>query len=283
MKWSKTLTSVQRLLRSIDGWRKRTFQYFADRSESCPLHAFWVHWDRGKVSLFVFESRLMRKFTLSLMALICLIPAAGFCQEETTPTPAATEQVPSAAEDTPADSGEPESAFSTDEKKSDVAKKAKELEAEVEAKVGELAEKIDQNESAKKAAEGVLGPIYKLAESLNFSSFHWLAFGLMSAGVVSFALQLVLGKLVVLFKGSINLREIISDAIGFVISTVGLVLTTQAAAENSTFTHSPAAVLSSAACGVVLGFMLYRWGQMQEVNAVAGQRAVQPIKSQSKG
>ena len=179
-------------------------------------------------------------------------------------------------------SGEPVAASSGDEKKPDVAEKAKELEAEVEAKVGELAEKIDQNESAKEAAEGVLGPIYKLAESLNFSSFHWLAFGLMSAGVVSFALQLVLGKLVVLFKGSINLREIISDAIGFVISTVGLVLTTQAAAENSTFTHSPAAVLSSAACGVVLGVMLYRWGQIQEVNAVAGQRVGQPSRNQSK-
>ena len=213
----------------------------------------------------------MKKFTLLLLAVVCLIPATGLCQEESTPASAATEA-------TPTESGESDAAPSSDEKKPDVAEKAKELGAEVEAKVDELAEKIDQNESAKEASEGLLGPIYKLAESLNFSSFHWLAFGLMSAGVVSFALQLVLGKLVVLFRGSINLREIISDAIGLVISTVGLVLTTQAAAENSTFTHSPAAVLSSAACGVVLGFMLYRWGQMQEVNAVAGQ----PSKSQSK-
>lgn len=228
----------------------------------------------------------MKKFTLSLMAVVCLVPAAGLCQEETTPEPAATEQVPSATEQTPAEVTPTENAESDtvpgSDEKPDVAEKAKELGAEVEAKVDELAEKIDQNESAKEAAEGVLGPIYKLAESLNFSSFHWLAFGLMTAGVVSFALQLVLGKLVVLFKGSINLREIISDAIGFVISTVGLVLTTQAAAENSTFTHSPAAVLSSAACGVVLGFMLYRWGQMQEVNAVTGQRVGQPSKNQSK-
>ncbi len=228
----------------------------------------------------------MRKFTLSLMAVVCLIPAAGLCQEESTSAPAATEQVPSATEQTPAEVTPAETAESDtvpgSDEKPDVAEKAKELGAEVEAKVDELAEKIDQNESAKEASEGLLGPIYKLAESLNFSSFHWLAFGLMSAGVVSFALQLVLGKLVVLFRGSINLREIISDAIGFVISTVGLVLTTQAAAENSTFTHSPAAVLSSAACGVVLGFMLYRWGQMQEVNAVAGQRAGQSPKSQIK-
>lgn len=154
----------------------------------------------------------------------------------------------------------------------DLAGKARELAAEAQTKVGEIAEKVDQNESAKKAAEGILGPIYKLAESLNFAAFHWMAFGLMAAGVVSFALQLVLGKLVVLFKGSINLREILSDAIGFIISVLGLVLTTQAAAENSTFTHSPAAVLSAAALGVVVGFMMYRWGQAQEVNAVTGSR-----------
>lgn len=224
----------------------------------------------------------MKKFTLSLMVVVCLIPAAGLCQEETTPTPAATEQIPGATESTPTETGESVPASGSDEKKPTLTETTKVVEEAVEAKVGELAEKIDQNESAKKASEGLLGPIYKLAESLNFSSFHWLAFGLMSAGVVSFALQLVLGKLVVLFKGSINLREIISDAIGFVISTVGLVLTTQAAAENSTFTHSPAAVLSSAACGVVLGFMLYRWGQMQEVNAVAGQRAAKVSKDQGK-
>jgi hypothetical protein len=216
------------------------------------------------------------------MAVVCLIPAAGVCQEEATPAPAVAEQVPIAAETTPTETGEPVAASSGDEKKPTLTDTTKVVEEAVEAKVDELAEKIDQNESAKKASESLLGPIYKLAESLNFSSFHWLAFGLMSAGVVSFALQLVLGKLVVLFKGSINLREIISDAIGFVISTVGLVLTTQAAAENSTFTHSPAAVLSSAACGVVLGFMLYRWGQMQEVNAVAGQRVGQASKNHGK-
>lgn len=235
-----------------------------------------------QVLIFVLESRQMKKFTLSLMAVVCLIPAAGFCQDETTPVPAATEQVPSATETTPTEAGEPDAASSSDEPKPTLTDTSKVVEEAVEAKVGELAEKIDQNESAKKASDGLLGPIYKLAESLNFSSFHWLAFGLMSAGVISFALQLVLGKLVVLFKGSINLREIFSDAIGFVISTVGLVLTTQAAAENSTFTHSPAAVLSSAVCGIVLGFTLYRWGQMQEVNAVAGQRAAQLPKNQIK-
>ena len=165
---------------------------------------------------------------------------------------------------------------STETTASDVKDKAKELAAKTESTVDDIAGSIDQNETAKKAAEGLLGPIYTLAEKLSFSSFHWLAFGLMSAGVVSFALQLVLGKLVVLFKGSINVREILSDTIGLIISLVGLVLTTQAAAENSDFTHSPAAVLSAAVFGAVVGIVLYRWGQSQEVSAVAGQRGTIP-------
>ena len=189
---------------------------------------------------------------------------------------------PPAADDSAVTTEKSATALSKDEPSStettafDVKDKAKELAAKTESTVDDIAGSIDQNETAKKAAEGLLGPIYTLAEKLSFSSFHWLAFGLMSAGVVSFALQLVLGKLVVLFKGSINVREILSDAIGLIISLVGLVLTTQAAAENSTFTHSPAAVLSAAALGAVLGIMLYRWGQAQEVSAVAGQRATIP-------
>jgi hypothetical protein len=115
------------------------------------LHAFWVQGDRGKVLIFVLESRLMKKFTLSLLAVVCLVPAAGLCQEESTPASAATEQVPSAAGTTPTETTESDTTPGSDEKKPDVAEKAKELGAEVEAKVDELAVKIDQNESAKKA------------------------------------------------------------------------------------------------------------------------------------
>ena len=212
----------------------------------------------------------MKTPLLSLAALLLLSPSFALSQEETNAAAAqATEPAVSS------ESATLDSPAANDAAKPDVANKAKELAAETQARVEEIADKVDQNEAAKKAADGVLGPIYNLAESLNFSAFHWLAFGLMATGVVSFALQLVLGKLAVLLKGSINLREILSDAIGFVISTLGLVLTTQAAAENSTFTHSPAAVLSATAFGVVFGFILYRWGQAQEVNAVAGQRAGQ--------
>lgn len=158
----------------------------------------------------------------------------------------------------------------TDNKVEELKSKAQDLASEAEAKAEEIAEKVNQDERAQKAAAGLLGKIYLLAESLNFSSFHWLAFALMASGVVSFALQLVLGKLALLFHASLNIKEICSDAVGLVISTVGLVLTTQAAAENSEFTHSPAAVLSAAFAGVALGFTLYRWGQHQELNAVKG-------------
>lgn len=152
---------------------------------------------------------------------------------------------------------------------------ARELTNDATEKVGEVAKTIDQNETAREAAAGILQPIYLMAESLAFPAFHWVAFSLMAAGVVSYALQLVLGKLVVLFNGSLNLREILSDAISLAISAIGLVLTTQAAAENSSFTQSPAAVLSASLAGIVLGFSMYRWGQAQEVRAVHGQRVQQ--------
>lgn len=189
--------------------------------------------------------------------------------------------LPAFAQETPADpvdsaaksetSAPPSAGDSAPESKVDeITSKARDLADKAEAKAQEIAQKVDQDERAQKAAEGLLGKIYLLAESLNFSSFHWVAFALMATGVVSFALQLVLGKLVLLFHGSLNIKEICSDAVGLVISVVGLVLTTQAAAENSEFTHSPAAVLSAAIVGVVVGFTLYRWGQHQEISAVKG-------------
>lgn len=209
----------------------------------------------------------MKTLLLSITAALFLTSASGFAQEDSAAVPA---DAPAATID---DSTAQPDAQPTTAPETEIADKAKELASETQAKVEEIAEQVDQNPMAQKAAEGVLGPIYKLAESLNFSAFHWLAFGLMSAGVVSFALQLVLGKLALLFRGSLNLKEIFSDAVGFVISTVGLVLTTQAAAENSDFTHSAAAVLSSAAFGVVLGLVMYRWAHSQEVNALTGHRS----------
>ena len=139
-----------------------------------------------------------------------------------------------------------------------------------------LAKSLDKDPRAKTAAAGVLQPIYVVAENLAFPAFHWLAFALMTAGVVSYALQLVLGKLVVLMRMGFSLGEIISDAFGLAISVIGLVLTTQAAAENSTFTHSAAAVLSSTVAGVLVGLVFYWWGQSQELQAAAGRSQPQP-------
>lgn len=144
---------------------------------------------------------------------------------------------------------------------------------EAREKVTELAHDVDQDVRAQEASAGILQPIYRLAEAIAFPAFHWVAFALMATGVVSYALQIVLGKLAVLLRGSISVKEILSDALGLVISLTGLVLTTQAATENSTFTSSPAAVLSATALGVVAGFIFYVWGQSQELQAARGRQA----------
>lgn len=139
-------------------------------------------------------------------------------------------------------------------------------------KVDALADEVNQNKQAQELKAGILNPIYSLAERLSFPAFHAVAFTIMVAGVVSFALQLVLGKLVVLSRLSISPSEILSDVLGLLVSLVGLVLTTQAAAENSTFTASAAAVISTTVLGVVVGFIFYVWGQRQELQAVEGRR-----------
>ena len=144
--------------------------------------------------------------------------------------------------------------------------------ADTTKQVEQIARKVDESEQARKVSAGVLQPIYALAELLAFPAFHWLAFAIMVAGVVSFALQLVLTKLILLAKLSFNMMEVLSDAMGLVVSLVGLVLTTQAAAENSTFTESPAAVLSATAVGAVVGFVFYLWGQSQELKAAKAQQ-----------
>jgi cation transport ATPase len=150
---------------------------------------------------------------------------------------------------------------------------AKELSEKAKAEASRLADEMNKSERAQNLSAGLLQPIYLLAEALSFSAFHWVAFALMFAGVVSFGLQLILAKLVVLSKAGFSLTEIISDATCLAISLIGLVLTTQAATENSSFTSSPVMVLSAALVGGIFGFMLYLWGQAQEVEAVKGRSA----------
>jgi hypothetical protein len=159
----------------------------------------------------------------------------------------------------------PESESKLQEKASQTLESARET-------AGAVAEAVDQNPQVKEVSAGILKPIYQLAESFSFPAFHWIAFAVMVTGVVSFALQLTLGKLMVLTKFGFSPSEILSDALGLVISLVGLVLTTQAAAENSDFTRSPAAVLSATAVGALVGFMFYIWGQRQELQAVEGRK-----------
>ena len=111
------------------------------------------------------------------------------------------------------------------------------MSAQAKEEASKIAKTIDQDPHAKTAAAGILEPIYQVAEFLAFPAFHWLAFALMASGVVSFALQLVLGKLVVLARMGFSLKEIHSDAISLLISVVGLVLTTRRAAGKFEF-HS---------------------------------------------
>jgi ABC-type multidrug transport system fused ATPase/permease subunit len=136
-----------------------------------------------------------------------------------------------------------------------------------------VAEAVDKSGQAQGFSAGILKPIYQLAEAFSFPAFHWIAFAVMVTGVASFALQLTLGKLVVLARAGFSLSEILSDALGLVVSLVGLVLTTQAAAENSSFTGSAAAVLSATGAGAIAGFIFYLWGQKQELQAVEGRRS----------
>jgi hypothetical protein len=136
-------------------------------------------------------------------------------------------------------------------------------------KIGEVSAKMNQSQTVQEISAGLLDPIYQLAEYMGVPWFYWAAFALMAAGVVSFALQLVLTKLLLLAQLKMNLAEIFSDALGLLISLVGLVLTTQAATQNSTFTASPAAVVSSAAVGLIAGFVFYLWGQRLELRAAA--------------
>ncbi|TWT88348.1 hypothetical protein Mal64_18280 [Pseudobythopirellula maris] len=132
---------------------------------------------------------------------------------------------------------------------------------------------VDGDPRAQELTAGLLQPIYAVAESFAFPTFYWLAFAAMAAGVVSFVLQLTLGKLVVMSRMGFSPAEIVSDLVGLVVSLVGLVLATQAAVENSSFTQSPAAVLSSAGVGTVIGLFLYVWGQRQELDAARGRTA----------
>ena len=140
-------------------------------------------------------------------------------------------------------------------------------ESSVPDKFQELEESLNQTQAVQDVSAGILEPIYLLAEYMAFPSFYWVAFALMVAGVVSFAGQLVFTKLLLLFKLNLNIKEILADALGLLVSLTGLVLTTQAATQNSTFPDNAVAVVSATAVGAVLGLVFYMWGQKIEFEA----------------
>jgi uncharacterized membrane protein len=136
----------------------------------------------------------------------------------------------------------------------------------------ELGAKLNDSQTVQDISAGLLQPIYELSLYMAHPWFYWAAFALMAVGVVSFALQLVLTKFLLLFKLRMSLSEIFSDALGLLISLTGLVLVTQAATQNSTFTQSPTAVVTAAAVGVIVGFIFYLWGQKTEFQAANSRR-----------
>lgn len=224
-----------------------------------------------------------------MLAIVLAFGCVGFVRAQDEPaskpdagTPAAetpaAEAPPEKAEEKPEEkeAEKPETPAAEPSTTEKLKEKAVELEANVKEEVSKMAKQVDQDPRAKTAAAGILQPIYAIAEALAFPAFYWLAFALMAAGVVSYALQLVLGKLVVLTQMGLSVKEIASDAAGLAISIVGLVLTTQAATENSSFTQSPFAVISASVVGLVVGFILYLWGQSQELQAAAGRSHAKP-------
>jgi hypothetical protein len=218
---------------------------------------------------------------IRMLVIVLAFGGVGFvhAQDEPASKPDAETPVAEKPDEKKQEVAEPTTAEKLKEK---AVEKAVEWESATAEEVSKIAKQVDQDPRAKTAAAGILQPIYVVAESLAFPAFHWLAFSLMAAGVVSYALQLVLGKLVVLTRLGLSLKEIASDAVGLAISVVGLVLTTQAAAQNSTFTQSPFAVISASVVGAVVGFVLYLWGQSQELQAVVGRSHTQPEASPKK-
>ncbi len=134
--------------------------------------------------------------------------------------------------------------------------------------VKDVSKTLNESEKIQEISTGILAPIYDFADYLSFPAFYWIAFALMVAGVVSYAFQLVIGKFFLLFKFSFNIQEILSDLLGLLISAVGLVLTTQAATQNSSFPQDATAVISSTIVGAVLGLVFFWWGQSLEHKAV---------------
>jgi hypothetical protein len=138
-----------------------------------------------------------------------------------------------------------------------------------------LITRFDGNTTVQETAGGIQELITVLRSYLETPVSSGIAFTLAVAGLISFTFQLVLTKLVVLMKGSINVREILSDLAGLLFSAFGLILAADhhTSVSGTQLNKSPAAIVLFSAAGAIVGLVHYRWAQRQEVNAVLGERS----------
>ncbi len=235
--------------------------------------------------------------SLVILSVLLLLPTSGSAAPEESadppdPAAAASEEAPVDAKDASSEATEgtevgqddaadaAETAAPADGKTSDSEQTDSEepfpmadgIVEDASRRVRDVARTLDRNETVQEASRGLLDPIYDFSLSTTSPEFYWAGFALTSAGIISYSLQLVLSKLLLLFRGSINLREIVSDAVGLAISAIGLILVTQAAIDHESFADSPSSVLSAASVGIVAGLILYRWNHREESDALHGRR-----------
>ena len=146
--------------------------------------------------------------------------------------------------------------------------------ASVGEKIDDVTNRVDSNEDAQKATDNILTPIKTFGSTISkIPGFYWVAFALMAAGFVSFLGQLVLGKLIMLTQLHFSLTEILSDTLGLLVSSIGLVLLTQAATVDGQFIDKPSLVLSASIVGAFFGLIFYFRGQTQELREARALRA----------
>ena len=133
-------------------------------------------------------------------------------------------------------------------------------------RIGDAKERLDTDPQAQQATDHILSSIRDIGNKVvAVPGFYWIAFAMMTAGLVSFLLQLVLGKLIMLTQSHFSIVEIMSDAMGFLISLIGLTLLTQSATNEGLVIDRPSFVVTAAGLGAFVGLIFYFRGQTQEL------------------
>ena len=141
-------------------------------------------------------------------------------------------------------------------------------------KIDEATNKVDSSEQAQNATNNILTSIKTFGSAVTkIPGFYWISFAMMAAGFVSFLGQLVLGKLIMLTQLHFSMTEILSDLLGLLVSSFGLVLLTQAATSDGQFIDKPSLVLSASIVGAFFGLIFYFRGQTQELREARALRA----------